>query len=335
MIYAPVLIPTLCRSEHFIRCIESLKKNKLAQYTDVYVALDYPAKNTHWEGYNKILEYLEGDFSEFANFYVIKRTYNYGAHNNIVDVRNKIFEKYDRYIYSDDDCEFSPNFLQYMNLCLEKYKEDESVLGVAGYSYPVKWDIPSEYNAFKSSLIFPMWGTGFWRDKFNNMSSELENNYIAKYARNNLIKRKNMTDARYVDSMCFALSYGNHLGKSATDVACGCYIQFKHKYVINPVISMVRNYGFDGSGEWCPNTKDEEHSNCQALKYNYRMQSIDLNQEFELKVCENYDFESNRDILNSFDSREERIVKSCERKIKIQKILGERIYKFLWEKKHK
>lgn len=27
MIYAPILIPTLCRSKHFIRCIESLKKN--------------------------------------------------------------------------------------------------------------------------------------------------------------------------------------------------------------------------------------------------------------------------------------------------------------------
>ena len=44
MKYAPILIPTLCRSKHFIRCIESLKKNGWAKYTDVYVALDYPAK---------------------------------------------------------------------------------------------------------------------------------------------------------------------------------------------------------------------------------------------------------------------------------------------------
>ena len=335
MCYAPILIPTLCRDEHFIRCIESLKKNTWAKYTDVYVALDYPIKSSHWNGYNKILKYLEEDFTEFHAFHVIKRTYNFGAHNNVADARNKILKKYDRFIYTDDDCEFSPNFLKYINLCLEKYEDDESVLGVTGYSYPVKWEINPEYNAFKSSLIFPMWGTAFWRDKFNKMSCELENDYIAEHVRHNSIKRENMTDARYVDSMNFALNYESILNKSATDVACGCYIQFKHKYVINPVISMVRNYGFDGSGEWCPNTNEEEDSNCHALKYDYRTQNIDTSQDVKLKVCEDYDFEGNRDILNSFDSREEKIIKSCERKIKIQKILGKRIYKFLWEKKHK
>lgn len=335
MNYAPIIIPTLCRDEHFIRCIESLKKNTWAKYTDVYVALDYPVKSSHWNGYNKILKYLEGNFSEFNAFYVIKRTYNFGSHNNVVDVRNKVFEKYDRYIYTDDDCEFSPNFLEYINLCLEKYKDDESVLGVTGYSYPVKWNINPEYSAFKSSLIFPMWGTAFWKDKYKKMLFELENDYIAEYVRDNSIKRENMTDARYVDSMDFALNYDRILNKTTTDVSCGCYIQLKHKYIITPVISMARNYGFDGSGEWCPNTKDEEYSGCRALKYDYRRQNIDLSDEVKLKVCENYDFESNRDILNSFDSRDEKVIKNYERKIKIQKILGKRIYKFLWEKKHK
>ena len=335
MVYAPVLIPTLCRNQHFIRCIESLKKNIWAENTEIYIALDYPSKESHWLGYNKILKYLEGDFSEFAEFHIIKRPYNYGAHDNVVDARNKIFEKFDRYIYTDDDCEFSTNFLKYMNLCLEAYEDDESVLGVAGYSYPVEWNITPEYNAFKSSLIFPMWGTGFWRDKLNKMLYELKNDYIAEYVRDNSIKRENMTDARYVDSLSFALNYESTLSKSATDVACGCYLQFKHKYVINPVISMVRNYGFDGSGEWCQNTIDEKKSVCPALKYDYRTQSVDLSQNYKLKVCENYNFESNRDILNSFDSREEKIIRSCERKIGIQKILGKKIYKFLWEKKHK
>ena len=42
MIYAPILIPTLCRAEHFIRCVESLKNNSWAKYTDVFIGLDYP-----------------------------------------------------------------------------------------------------------------------------------------------------------------------------------------------------------------------------------------------------------------------------------------------------
>ena len=55
MIYAPVLIPTLCRYDHFIRCLESLKKNTWAKYTEVYIAVDYPAKESHWDGYKRIV----------------------------------------------------------------------------------------------------------------------------------------------------------------------------------------------------------------------------------------------------------------------------------------
>ena len=40
----PVLVSTLCRAEHFERCLESLAANTWALRTPVYVALDYPAK---------------------------------------------------------------------------------------------------------------------------------------------------------------------------------------------------------------------------------------------------------------------------------------------------
>ena len=73
MKYAPIYIPTLCRSEHFIRLMESLRKNTWAKYTDVYIALDYPAKDSQKDGYNKICEYLKEDFTEFASFNLIKR----------------------------------------------------------------------------------------------------------------------------------------------------------------------------------------------------------------------------------------------------------------------
>ena len=76
MIYAPVIIPTLCRYEHFVRCVESLRKNTWAQYTDVYIGLDYPAKESHREGYEKIKDYLKQNFTEFNHFTVIIRKKN-------------------------------------------------------------------------------------------------------------------------------------------------------------------------------------------------------------------------------------------------------------------
>lgn len=103
MIYAPVLIPTLCRSDHFIRCLESLKKNTWAKYTEVYIAVDYPAKESHWDGYKRIVEYLSCDCTEFANLHVIKRPYNYGGAANMVALRDYVLKKHDRFIRTEDD----------------------------------------------------------------------------------------------------------------------------------------------------------------------------------------------------------------------------------------
>lgn len=42
MVYAPVCIPTLNRYEHLKELIESLQRNPWAQYTDLFIGLDFP-----------------------------------------------------------------------------------------------------------------------------------------------------------------------------------------------------------------------------------------------------------------------------------------------------
>ena len=68
-----IIIPTLCRYEHLEKCLDSLKKNSHAQYVDLYIGLDYPANDSHWFGYRKILKLMEGDFSMFKSFHLVKR----------------------------------------------------------------------------------------------------------------------------------------------------------------------------------------------------------------------------------------------------------------------
>lgn len=80
MIYAPVMIPTLCRYEHFKECLESLSLCKGADMTEVFVGLDYPAKENHRPGYEKIKSYLEqvGNMN-FKKIHVYLREVNYGG----------------------------------------------------------------------------------------------------------------------------------------------------------------------------------------------------------------------------------------------------------------
>ena len=74
MKYAPIIIPTLCRFEHFQRLIESLKCNSWAKYTDVYVGIDYPPIQRYRQGWQRICDYVDnGNFDEFASFNVVKR----------------------------------------------------------------------------------------------------------------------------------------------------------------------------------------------------------------------------------------------------------------------
>ena len=83
MIYAPVIIPTLCRYKHFKECLESLSKCKWAEETEVFVGLDYPAKESHRPGYEKIKSYLKevGNMT-FKKIHVFEREVNYGGGKN-------------------------------------------------------------------------------------------------------------------------------------------------------------------------------------------------------------------------------------------------------------
>ena len=90
-IYAPVVIPTLCRYEHLKRCIDTLSECTGADETELYVGLDFPAKESHWEGYRKIEQYLVS-IEGFKKVHIVKREYNYGAERNSHELKKLIFE---------------------------------------------------------------------------------------------------------------------------------------------------------------------------------------------------------------------------------------------------
>lgn len=303
--YAPVIIATLNRSEHFIRLVESLKRNTWAHYTDVYIGLDYPPSEKYVEGYNKIRQYLSGDFSEFASFEVIRRTVNYGSLKNFADLRTYVLERYDRFIRTDDDAEFSPNFLEYMNKCLDMYEFDEDVVAVCGYTYPLQWNVGDNATIFKESFICPMWGTGFWRDKYTKAVQYISNDGGLSrdaYQIVNSGKWRCMTDVckREFADLCLSPDFNMTLASTVSDISFRMYLSVLNKSVIMPVISKVRNWGFDGTGEFCSRTHGTD-KNINAKNYNYSQQQIDEQQGFVLIPDSLNAIEENKRLMNRFD----------------------------------
>lgn len=331
MKYAPILIPTLCRHEHFIRLIESLKRNTWAKYTDVYIGLDYPPSDKYFEGYNKICKYLDGEFKEFNSFNVIKRSENYGTKKNMIELRKHVLEKFDRFIRTDDDAEFSPNFLEYMDKCLMAYEDDDNVIAVSGYSYPVDWEVSQDSTVFKENFSCPMWGIGFWQKKHANLSDFLNKGglktCVNEISFNSFSKMLETSQKEFVN-LCLTSNFENSLASVFSDISVRIYTAIKDKYVIVPVISKVRNWGFDGTGVYCPNI-DKNSKKLTARSYTYNLQEIDSNDSFNLIQDNLCDIKRNRRMLDRFENVTFSVRMITKIKFCLYKILGRKFYQYI------
>lgn len=308
MIYAPICIPTLCRYKHFKRCIESLKQNSWAKFTDVYVGLDYPPCDKYKKGWEEICKYLDtGDFSVFNKFVCFKREKNYGSSRNARELYDYVIQRYDRWIRTDDDIEFSPNFLEYMDKCLEEYKDDPNIINVTGYSYPIKWKTSNGATCIKQNINVSMWGCGYWRHKEKWIRSYIMTFGSVKDSRTVLKhnKQDRMIDAakrEYIECIGTWIRRNRFVG-TRSDIGSRIYLAVADKYCISPTISKARNYGFDGSGMYCQNIESNKQFENIASTYNYPMQPIDTANSFEFIPDTLHDYEENRKRLNAFDYR--------------------------------
>lgn len=252
--FSPVLIITLNRYEHFKSCVISLSKCVNSDKTDLYIALDYPLKESHWEGYNKIQNSI-ASISGFKSINIIKREVNFGILKNYFEAINFIFEKHDRLIFSEDDNVFSFDFLSFMNNCLEKFESRNDVFSVNGYNYPI--DIPFNYT--ENVYLWQGhsgWGEGFWREKFKNIdwSNDLVQSNTKKFLKNYInVFRFNRIANIYVPSLINMHNQNTIHG----DIYICMYQFLNNMCSVFPVESRVRNIGNDGSGEHCTSLADD------------------------------------------------------------------------------
>lgn len=248
--FAPVLIPTLNRYTHLKRCIVSLSKCTDANKTDIFIALDYPLNENHWEGYNRICEFLE-EVKGFKTVNIIKRETNFGVRKNLDSASKKILNKYSRIIISEDDNEFSLNFLEFMNKGLEKYELDSSVYAICGYRHLINIpkNYPKNYFYFKG---FSAWGYGTWKNKYIEPYYSYEK--LTKFIKNkrNVKELKKISKRHYLNVMHSIIKKEGKFGDFTVFLS---NIE-NDKYCIFPTISKVRNHGHDGSGVNCGINKE-------------------------------------------------------------------------------
>lgn len=243
--FAPVIIPTLNRYKHFVACLESLEKCRYAERTHVFVSLDYPPSDKYKSGWQQISDFLldKENKNGFLSLTVIRQERNLGIKypSNYTFLKELVLKEYDRYISTEDDNVFSYRFLEYMNLCLEKYKDDGTVYAVTGYIHPI--DMPTVKASVVKLQEMSAWGCGFWRDK---LLSRVETLHLLDEMLVNKDLRKHFSQRR--PSIYTGLMHMKYKQVIWGDCFNTAYEYYTGKYCICPTISLVQNHGWDGSG---------------------------------------------------------------------------------------
>jgi hypothetical protein len=240
---APVLLSVFDRPNHFRACIESLKKNKGAEDTVLYIASDGPICDASAKKVAQVRSYIK-------SIHGFKKTHVFAPKENsqkkvIADARANMLVENKIFIASEDDNIFSPFFLDFINNGLSRYEDDPNVFAICGYNYP---EFPSGNPARAISLkCFAAWGYGSWRDR------ELPRNFDQKKLMDEVFVNKNLFSA-----INHGLPHMAPMMKSILDgrLKAGdvirCALLFKeNKICVFPSLSLVRNMGHDGSGEHC------------------------------------------------------------------------------------
>lgn len=260
MIYAPILIPTLNRIEHLQKCIASLQKNTWAQFTPLIISVDYPPESRYREGYQKVCEYLKKGIMGFASVDIIYHKNNLGPIGNYQFLKDYSKERYDRYIFTEDDNEMSPNFIEYIDKGLELFHHQGNILAICSNGAVDCYE--DEKNNIALSHNFSAHGYGTWHDIEVLYQEMITRDHFIAIAKdcNKVLKLY-----KYDPSLVFALQhavlrserlYQLSDGKiPIIDMTIKIYAVLYDQYVVCPKLQKSRNWGYDGSGFNCPEVK--------------------------------------------------------------------------------
>jgi hypothetical protein len=241
---APITLFVYNRLDHTIKTITELQKNKLANESELFIFSDAPKNNKAYLAVEKVRNFIK-TVDGFKKITIIERQKNYGLAASIIDGVSKIVNDFGKVIVLEDDLVTSKYFLTFLNDALNEHINNEKIMSIAGYSFPI--EIPKDYS-FDVYIFYRCmsWGWATWKSRWENVDWSIGNikesinhpKFIDNFNRGGedlypmLIKQLN----KKVNS--WAIRWCLHHYK--TNSAC-----------LYPVISTVKNIGFDGSGVHC------------------------------------------------------------------------------------
>lgn len=242
MTCAPIVLFVYNRLWHTQQTIESLQKNKLSDRSELFIYSDAPRNGSDLRSVNEVRNYIK-TVNGFKKVSIIEREKNWGLANSIIDGVTNIVNKYGRVIVLEDDLVTSPHFLTYMNEALELYANDNRVISVHGYVYPVEDKLPEAFFLPGADC----WGWATWQRGWELFNSN------GKYLLDELMRTKSLRSFDFNGSYPYSKMLKGQIQGRNDSWAIRWYASayLANKLTLYPGRSMVRNIGNDNSGTHC------------------------------------------------------------------------------------
>ena len=246
MALAPITLFVYNRPVHTRQMVEALKNNSLSTNSELIIFSDAAKSESQVESVREVRQYIQ-QIEGFKSVTIIERETNFGLAHSIIDGVTATVNKYGRIIVLEDDLVTSPYFLTYMNEALEKFADDDRVVSVHGYVYPVDQSLPEAFFLPGADC----WGWATWQRGwacFNDDGQSL----LDELKRRNLIRAFDFNGAYSFSRMLEAQIKG---ANDSWAVRWYASAFLAGKLTLYPGRSLVHNIGFDGSGEHCGATE--------------------------------------------------------------------------------
>lgn len=241
---APIALFVYKRPDHTKRVIEALLKNNEAKDSILFIFAD-GAKNGASESELKPINEVRNIISKIEGFnrvIITKRETNFGLKNNIINGIDYVLDKFNSVIVLEDDTVPQQGFLEYMNNALFLYENENKVMHISGFIYPIKSKVVSDTFFYN---VNSCWGWGTWKrawvhfdDNPLKVLQKVNQNY-------NEFKfnggQKNFFFKQLEQNVNGTLKSWAVLWHSA--------IYLNNGLCLHPNKSLITNIGFDNSGE--------------------------------------------------------------------------------------
>lgn len=247
---SPIILFVYNRPWHTEQTVEALKKNELADKSDLFIFSDGP-KVENDENVKKVREYTK-TVNGFKAVTIIEREKNLGLAESVISGVTEIVNKFGKVIVLEDDIVTSKYFLRFMNDGLDYHKNEEKVISIHGYMYPVKEKLPETFFVRGADC----WGWATWKRGWNIFNSN----------GNELLKRIKKLDLQNEFDLYGAHPYTDMLQAQVKGKVDSWAIRWhasaflKDKLTLYPGRSLVRNIGLDNSGTHCGENKKFDNS---------------------------------------------------------------------------